>query len=300
MEPSPPKNTVLNEMKIFKNPQQMQEYALARRANGETIALVPTMGYLHRGHVSLMERARPTADLVIVSIFVNPLQFGPREDLDVYPRDFEGDCRTCEQAGVDVVFAPQMADIYPSEFQTEVSVSGVTRGLCGAHRPGHFNGVTTVVAKLFNLTLPHKAFFGEKDFQQLVTIKRMVEDLNFPIEIIGVPIVREADGLAMSSRNAYLSPSERKAALSLSRGLFRAREVFERGERQSSTLKQVVRNTIREHAGQDCQLEYLSICDPYSLEEIEQIKMQAVMALAARVGKTRLIDNILLSQGGSS
>ncbi len=299
MEPSPLKNTALNDMKIIKDPRQMQEYALARRVEGKIIALVPTMGYLHQGHVSLMEHARPAADLVIVSIFVNPLQFGPREDLDVYPRDFEGDCRTCEQAGVDVIFAPQMSDIYPPEFQTEVSVSEVTRGLCGAHRPGHFNGVTTVVAKLFNLALPHKAFFGEKDYQQLVTIKRMVEDLNFPIEIIGVPIVREDDGLAMSSRNAYLSPAEREAALSLSHGLFRARELFEQGEKRSPILQQAVREAIREHAGQSCQLEYLAICDPDSLEEIEQVEKQAVIALAARVGKTRLIDNTLLSRESS-
>jgi len=229
MAASPLKSTVFVKMKIFTDPQQMQQYLLAQRATGKTIALIPTMGYLHRGHVSLMEHARPTADIVIVSIFVNPLQFGPQEDLDVYPRDFEGDCQTCEQAGVDIIFSPRMSDIYPAGFQTEVSVAEITRGLCGAHRPGHFNGVTTVVAKLFNLTLPHKAFFGEKDYQQLATIRQMVSDLNFPIEIIGVPIVREADGLAMSSRNTYLSPSQRQAALSLSRGLFRARETFKQG-----------------------------------------------------------------------
>lgn len=272
----------------------MQQYLLAQRATGKTIALIPTMGYLHRGHVSLMEHARPTADIVIVSIFVNPLQFGPQEDLDVYPRDFEGDCQTCEQAGVDIIFSPRMSDIYPAGFQTEVSVAEITRGLCGAHRPGHFNGVTTVVAKLFNLTLPHKAFFGEKDYQQLATIRQMVSDLNFPIEIIGVPIVREADGLAMSSRNTYLSPSQRQAALSLSRGLFRARETFKQGERQSSILRQTVRDTIQADSGQSCQLEYLEVRNPETLVKIEQIEKGAVIALAARVGETRLIDNILL------
>jgi len=295
MAASPPKSTVSTKMKIFSDSEQMQKYVLAQRAAGKTIALVPTMGYLHRGHATLMEQARPTADMVIVSIFVNPLQFGPQEDLDIYPRNFEGDCRTCEQAGVDIIFSPRMSDIYPTGFQTTVSVAEITKGLCGAHRPGHFNGVTTIVAKLFNLTLPHKAFFGEKDYQQLAAIRRMVNDLNFPIEIIGVPIVREADGLAMSSRNTYLSPTQREAALSLSRGLFQAREAFKQGERQSSILQQTVRNTIQADSHHDCQLEYLAVCDPETLVEIEQIEKGAVIALAARVGKTRLIDNILLS-----
>ena len=294
MAASPLKSTVFIKMKIFTDPEQIQQHVLDQRAAGKTIALVPTMGYLHRGHASLMKQARPAADIVIVSIFVNPLQFGPREDLDIYPRDFEGDCQTCKQAGVDIIFSPRMSDIYPAGFQTEVSVAEITKGLCGAHRPGHFNGVTTVVAKLFNLTLPHKAFFGEKDYQQLVAIKRMVNDLNFPIEIIGVPIVREVNGLAMSSRNAYLSPSQRKAALSLSRGLFQAREIFKQGERQSPILKQTVINTIQTDSDQSCQLEYLAVCDPETLVEIEEIQKGAVIALAARVGKTRLIDNILL------
>ncbi len=294
MAASPLRSTAFVKMKIYTDPEQMQQYALAQRAAGKTIALIPTMGYLHRGHTALMAKARPTAEIVIVSIFVNPLQFGLEEDLDVYPRNLEGDCRTCEQAGVDIIFSPQSSDIYSAGFQTEVSVAEITKGLCGAHRPGHFNGVTTVVAKLFNLTLPHKAFFGEKDYQQLAAIRQMVDDLNFPIEIIGVPIVREVDGLAMSSRNVYLSPSQRKAALSLSHGLFRAREAFNRGERQSSILQQTVRNTIQEDTGNVCQLEYLAVCDPETLEEIEQIEKGAVIALAARVGKTRLIDNILL------
>lgn len=294
MAASPLKSTVSAKMKIFTDPGQMQEYTLAQRAAGKTIALVPTMGYLHRGHAALMKQARSSADMVIVSIFVNPLQFGPQEDLDIYPRDFEGDCQTCAQAGVDIIFSPRMADIYPAGFQTTVAVAEITKGLCGAHRPGHFNGVTTVVAKLFNLTLPHKAFFGEKDYQQLVTIRQMVKDLNFPIEIIGVPIVREADGLAMSSRNTYLSPSQRKAALSLSRGLFQAREAFNRGERQSSILRQTIKNTIQADSGDACQLEYLEVCDPETLAKIERVEKEAVIALAARVGKTRLIDNILL------
>ncbi len=294
MATSPLKNTVSTKMKIFTDPKQIQQYVLVQRAAGKTIALIPTMGYLHRGHTTLMEQARPTAQIVIVSIFVNPLQFGPREDLDTYPRDFESDCRTCKQAGVDIIFSPRMSDIYPAGFQTTVSVAEITRGLCGAHRPGHFNGVTTVVAKLFNLTLPHKAFFGEKDYQQLAAIRQMVNDLNFPIEIVGVPIVREADGLAMSSRNAYLSPSQREAALSLSHSLFRARETFKQGERQSSILQQTVRDTIQADSDHNCQLEYLAVCDPETLVEIEQIEKGAVIALAARVGKTRLIDNILL------
>ena len=294
MAASPLKSTVSTKMKIFSEPERIQEYVLTHRAAGKTIALVPTMGYLHRGHTALMEQARSSADMVIVSIFVNPLQFGPQEDLDIYPRDFEGDCRTCEQAGVDIIFSPRMSAIYPAGFQTTVAVAEITKDLCGAHRPGHFNGVTTVVAKLFNLTLPHKAFFGEKDYQQLATIRQMVKDLNFPIEIIGVPIVREADGLAMSSRNTYLSPSQREAALSLSRGLFQAREAFNQGERQSSILRQTVKNTIQADSGDTCQLEYLEVCDPETLAKIERIEKEAVIALAARVGKTRLIDNILL------
>jgi len=294
MAASPLRSTVFIKMKIYTDPKQMQQYALTQRTAGKTIALIPTMGYLHRGHATLMEEARPTAEIVIVSIFVNPLQFGFQEDLDVYPRNLEGDCRTCEQAEVDIIFSPRSSDIYSAGFQTEVSVAEITKGLCGAHRPGHFNGVTTVVAKLFNLTLPHKAFFGEKDYQQLVAIRQMVDDLNFPIEIIGIPIVREVDGLAMSSRNIYLSPSQREAALSLSHGLFQAREAFNRGERQSSILRQTVRNTIQEDTDNTCQLEYLAVCDPETLEEIEQIEKGAVIALAARVGKTRLIDNILL------
>ncbi|MBN2332355.1 MAG: pantoate--beta-alanine ligase [Deltaproteobacteria bacterium] len=281
-------------MKIFEHPDQMQRYALAQRANGKTIAVVPTMGYLHQGHVSLMEKARAATDLVIATIFVNPMQFGPREDLATYPRNLEGDKKTCEQAGVDVIFTPPMEAMYPPAFQTSVAVSGVTTGLCGARRPGHFTGVTTVVAKLFNLTMPHKAFFGEKDYQQLVTIKRMVADLNFPIEIIGVPIVREADGLAMSSRNTYLSAAERHAALSLSQGLFRAQEAFQKGERHTATLKQIIEKTIDKTPGTLCQLEYLAICNPETLEELENTGDRALIALAAQVGTTRLIDNIIL------
>ncbi len=284
-------------MELIRNPREMQQFALRQRAAGKTIAVVPTMGYLHRGHVSLMAAARPEADLVIVTIFVNPLQFGPQEDLDVYPRDLEGDLATCRDAGVDVVFAPQMTDIYPDGFQTKVSVAEVTQGLCGAHRPGHFDGVTTVVAKLFNLTLPQRAYFGEKDYQQLVTIKRMVRDLNFPLEVIGVPIVREADGLALSSRNTYLSATERRTALALSRGLNQARKSFQAGEKRADELLAVVRRTIAREAGNSptLELEYLVLCDRETLAEKEAVGPEgAVIALAARIGKTRLIDNIII------
>jgi pantoate--beta-alanine ligase len=281
--------------KIIRDPTKMQQWALAERRAGRTLGLVPTMGYLHRGHLSLMDTLRPRVDRLVVSIFVNPIQFGAGEDLDRYPRDWDGDLAACRNAGVDVVFAPEPAAVYPEGFQTTVRVSRLTAGLCGAQRPGHFDGVTTVVAKLFHLTLPHRACFGEKDYQQLAVVRRMVADLAFPVEIVSAPTIREDDGLAMSSRNAYLSPVEREAATSLSRGLFAARKQFHDGERRAAVLAETVRQTIRDHAGAVCTLEYLTVCDAHTLEEIVTIDGDAVIALAAKIGTTRLIDNVILA-----
>ncbi|MFZ0887382.1 MAG: pantoate--beta-alanine ligase, partial [Candidatus Binataceae bacterium] len=213
-------------MQIVSSPRRMQRLSEAARLEGARVALVPTMGFLHEGHLSLMREGRRRATLLVASSFVNPIQFGPNEDLAGYPRDFDRDCELMRTVAVDVVFAPEAAAVYPADFQTRVEVTGLTQGLCGRSRPGHFRGVTTVVAKLFNIVKPHLALFGEKDFQQLCAIRRMVHDLHFDIEIVGMPIVREPDGLAMSSRNAYLSPAEREQALSLSRALGAACDRF--------------------------------------------------------------------------
>jgi pantoate--beta-alanine ligase len=270
----------------------MARYADAVRRLGETIALVPTMGYLHDGHLELMREGRRQASVLVASIFVNPTQFGPSEDFARYPRNFERDCAMLEAVPVDAVFAPEPADMYSPGSQTWVEVTEVTRGLCGAHRPGHFRGVTTVVAKLFNVVKPHTAVFGEKDFQQLRAIERMVQDLNFDLEIVPVPIVREKDGLAMSSRNAYLSPTEREDALALSLALRAAREKHRSGAccideivfAANRVLKRVERIAI----------EYVEAVDAETLTPASALDRPILIAIAARVGKTRLIDNTVL------
>jgi len=213
-------------MEVIQKPEEMQKRSLELRSQGKTIGFVPTMGYFHEGHLSLMRRARQECDVVVVSIYVNPLQFGPREDFNRYPRDLQRDLKMAEEVGVDIVFAPKDEDMYPEGYQTFVEVTELTRSLEGFYRPGHFRGVTTVVAKLFNIVLPHKAYFGEKDFQQLRVVQRMVRDLNFPVEIVPCPTVRETDGLAMSSRNTYLNTEERRAATVLYRALKAADELF--------------------------------------------------------------------------
>ena len=234
------------------------------------------------------------ADLLAISIFVNPTQFGVGEDFEKYPRDWERDKKMAEGVGVDVIFAPSALDMYPKGYQTYVNVEEVTKNLCGLSRPTHFRGMTTVVAKLFNIVKPHIALFGEKDFQQLVTIKQMVEDLNFDIEIMGVPTFREGDGLAMSSRNTYLNPEERKAALSLNRSLSKARDIFESGERAVERILSEVRKVI---SSEDLtEIDYVKLCEPQTLEDIEEIDESAVLALAVKVGGTRLIDNLLLER----
>ena len=280
-------------MEVIERAEKMQRASEAYRQAGRTIALVPTMGFFHEGHLELMRVAKKHSDILIISIFVNPKQFGPGEDLGQYPRDRDGDLMKARDVGVDVVFMPSSEDIYPEGFQTGVKVEKVTRGLCGLSRPGHFNGVTTVVAKLFNITKPHLAVFGKKDYQQLTAVSRMVTDLNMDVQILGVPTVREEDGLAMSSRNSYLSVEERKSALCLKKSLDLAVHIFRGGERSSKVIKYAIEDMIRSHLF--TQIDYISLCDPVTLEEIETLGEETLLALAVRVGKTRLIDNCVLT-----
>ncbi len=283
---------------LFTDPAAWQARCLADRDAGARIALVPTMGYLHEGHASLLREARRRADaggrrgLAVASIFVNPTQFGPAEDLSRYPRDLEGDLARCAAAGIDRVLAP--ADpraMFPADHETWVTVERASQGLCGASRPGHFRGVATVVAKLLNLTRPHVALFGEKDYQQLAVIRAMVRDLFLAVEIVGMPIVRDADGLALSSRNAYLSPDERARALSLSRSLFEARDAAARGDRDAEGLRRRARERL-EAAG--ARVDYVEVVEPRSLAPVDRAEPGSVMLVAAFVGKTRLIDNVTL------
>ncbi len=281
-------------MEIVSNPQDMQALAMQWRAQGLKIALAPTMGYFHQGHLSLMEYGRTSADKLVVSLFVNPAQFGPSEDLARYPRDLERDAALARQAGVDVLYTPGVEDMYPSGYQTYVEVGGLSKGLCGASRPGHFRGVATVVLKLFNQTMPHAAIFGEKDYQQLVVIRRMAQDLDLPINIVGRPIYREPDGLAMSSRNTYLSSEERNSALCLFRAIRAARELVASGARSRESILEAVRQIIRSTPLTN--IDYIALVHPETLEEVDAIPREARLALAVRVGKTRLIDNTLLSE----
>ena len=278
-------------MIVIESVAQMQEFARQRR--GE-IALVPTMGYLHEGHASLMMEAKKRARTVVVSIFVNPTQFGVNEDLDSYPRDFERDRKIAGEAGVDVIFAPKASDMYPAGYQSYLNVEELTTHLCGASRPGHFRGVTTVVAKLFNIVMPGIALFGKKDFQQLAVIRRMVQDFNFDVEIVGMPIVRESDGLALSSRNARLNPEQRRQALCLSRSIAAAREAFKGGERSVEVLKQKALAVIEAESA--AELDYLEFRDQDSLLPLEIADERTLLALAVRVGSVRLIDNSVLGE----
>jgi pantoate--beta-alanine ligase len=279
-------------MEIISDPRDMRTASLAWRQQGHKIAFVPTMGYFHEGHLSLMRYGREQADRLVVSLFVNPTQFGPTEDLARYPRDPERDAALAREVGVDVLYTPTAPDMYPEGYQTYVSVEGLSQGLCGASRPGHFRGVATVVLKLFNQTLPHLAVFGEKDYQQLAVIKRMVADLNVPVEVVGRPIVREADGLAMSSRNTYLTPEERGAALCLVQALTRARNLAADGETAAGKILAEVNEIIT--AAPHTRLDYAVLVDSHTLTEVDIIRGSARLAVAARVGSTRLIDNILI------
>jgi pantoate--beta-alanine ligase len=274
--------------------RQMQQWADAVRGAGRRIGLVPTMGYLHAGHLSLVGQAQRHCDVTVASIFVNPLQFGNNEDLDCYPRDVKRDARLLTEAETTVLFLPDARIMYPDGFQTTVKVDQVTRGLCGATRPTHFGGVTTIVLKLFHIVKPHVAVFGMKDFQQLVAIRRMVFDLNMDIDIVGAPIVRESDGLAMSSRNAYLSAAERQAARCLAEGLAAAAALVQRGETDGLRIVAAARRVITDEPL--ARLEYVVLADPETLEGVSTVCAPALLALAVYIGKTRLIDNCILSR----
>lgn len=279
-------------MKVVESVAEMQQLALQARGEGKSIALVPTMGYLHAGHASLMHEGRRRCDLLVASIFVNPTQFGVGEDFEKYPRDMVRDSAIASEAGVDILFAPRADDMYPDWFQTWVDVERLTLPLCGASRPGHFRGVTTVVCKLFNIVQPTVALFGKKDFQQLAVIRRMTSDLNMPVTVVGMPIVCEADGLAMSSRNSYLSPDERQAALCLNRALAMVRSAFRGGERNIAELRRLVVETIEEE--KTPVIDYADFRHGETLQEVEVADDQTLLALAVKIGKTRLIDNCLL------
>ncbi len=284
-------------MEWIELPEVMRARSREARARGLRVGFVPTMGYLHDGHLALIRRARELSDFVVVSIFVNPIQFGPSEDFDRYPRDPDRDRALCESEGVHVVFSPPASALYPSGFQTYVTVEHLSRPLCGASRPGHFRGVATVVAKLFHIVEPDVAVFGEKDYQQLQVIRRMVRDLDMPVEIVGVPTVREPDGLALSSRNAYLDADQRKQALALWKGIQHARELVGRGETRAEAIQRAVRG-ILEEAG--LRVDYVELRHPETLEPVDAVAPAALLALAAFVGKTRLIDNCVLETPGGS
>ena len=282
-------------MQTITDIKEMQARCLAARSAGQTIAFVPTMGYLHEGHMSLLHEGRKRGDLLVLSIYVNPTQFGQGEDLDRYPRDFERDETMARESDVDLIFYPDTASIYPDGYATYVTVEGpLTNTLEGACRPTHFRGVTTVVTKLFTIVMPHTALFGRKDFQQLAVIRRMAADLNLPVEIVGMPIIRESDGLAMSSRNVYLSASERQQSLSLIDSLNTAASVVRAGERAASTV--VAQTVDRLESEPDLEVDYVKICHAETLEEVGEIDQESVMLLAVKVGKTRLIDNRLLME----
>ena len=271
---------------------QMQQESKRLLQNGKTIAFVPTMGYLHQGHLALMREGRRHGDALVISIFVNPAQFGPAEDFQTYPRDMDRDLGLAKSAGVDVVFAPKAEAMYDKAYQTYVELEMLPRHLCGRSRPGHFRGVATVVTKLFNVIRPQVSVFGEKDYQQLAIIRRMVRDLNLDIEIIGVPTVREPDGLAMSSRNNYLSEDERRSALALFESLGQAQKRVAEGMKDANELIRAASELIesRPHT----RIDYVAICDPETLEGVDRVDKPALMALAVQVGKTRLIDNAIL------
>ena len=261
----------------------------AKRRLGRRIVLVPTMGYFHEGHLNLMKIGRDQGDYLAVSIYVNPMQFAPTEDFTTYPRDFERDKKLAEGVGVDWIFSPDHREMYPEGYQTHVEVEEVTHNLCGISRPHFFRGVTTVCTKLFHIVKPHVTIFGRKDFQQYVTIKKMVQDLNMDIEVIGMRTTREPDGLAMSSRNVYLNREERESALSLSRSLLLAKGLYEKGEREADVILKEVRGFIAGHPF--VKIDYAQICDAATMKDVSLIEGSAVLALAVWVGKTRLIDN---------
>ena len=278
-------------MEVVKETGRIRDVVERARTAGRVVGLVPTMGFFHEGHLELMKRARAECDLVVVTLFVNPTQFGPAEDYEAYPRDFERDRALAEGVGVDYLFAPEAEEMYPEGFQTSVSVERLSKVMCGAARTGHFDGVATVVAKLFNIITAHKAYFGQKDAQQLLIIRRMAKDLDFPVEVVAVPTVRERGGLAMSSRNRYLSPEERSAATDLYRSLEAAASLIESGEKRAEVVREEMEKVIS--AEPLVNLEYIAICDNIYLQPLSVLSGEVLVALAARVGKARLIDNMV-------
>jgi pantoate--beta-alanine ligase len=283
-------------MKIVTTPSEVRAFTQALARDGKRLALVPTMGFLHEGHLSLMREGARRADVVAVSIFVNPSQFGPTEDFSRYPRDPDGDARKCASAGVSLLYMPESSTVYPPGYQTWVTVEELSRGLCGDRRPGHFRGVATVVAKLLALFRPDVAIFGEKDYQQLQVIRRLCADLEFGVEIVGMPTVREPDGLAMSSRNAYLDAGERQRAQALSRGLFAARDAAAKGEGDAAVLVGLVRAQLEQAAIRE---DYVALCHAESLEPLAVLEpgVPGRLLVAAFVGRTRLIDNVAIARG---
>ncbi|MDU2491049.1 MAG: pantoate--beta-alanine ligase [Clostridium celatum] len=276
-------------MRVVEKVNDVRSLVKEWKAKGLKVGFVPTMGYLHEGHESLIRKASEENDRVVVSIFVNPIQFGPKEDLSTYPRDLDRDSKLCERLGADIIFHPENEEMYFKDFSTFVDMSGLTAGLCGKSRPNHFRGVCTVVTKLFNIVSPDRAYFGEKDAQQLAVIKRMVRDLNIDIEIIGCPIVREKDGLAKSSRNTYLSIEERKAATILNKSLMLSKEKIQLGERNSEVIIEIIKEII--NSEKLARVDYIEIVDSLSMERVERIEKSVLVAIAVFIGKTRLIDN---------
>lgn len=276
-------------MNIVHTVEEVRGQVKEWRTAGLSVGLVPTMGYLHEGHKSLIDRAVKENDRVVVSVFVNPMQFGPTEDLASYPRDLNRDAALCEAAGADLIFNPEPENMYSDDFSSFIDMNTLTKGLCGKSRPIHFRGVCTVVGKLFHIVQPDKAYFGQKDAQQLAVIRHMVKDLNFNLEIVGCPIIREADGLAKSSRNTYLNPEERQAALILSKSLERGRELIEAGERNAEIIKRAITDMIQTEPL--ARIDYVELVDWNTLESVEQITGPVLNAIAVYIGKTRLIDN---------
>ncbi|MFX0548138.1 pantoate--beta-alanine ligase [Hathewaya histolytica] len=279
-------------MKILKSITEVRKQINEWKSEGYSVGLVPTMGYLHDGHKSLIEKAHSQNNKVIVSIFVNPIQFGPNEDYDKYPRDIEKDSKLCESAGADIIFNPEVSEMYPEEILTSVKLKDLTNGLCGAKRPGHFDGVCTVVSKLFNIVNPTRAYFGEKDAQQLAVIKKMVKDLNFNIEVVSCPIVREVDGLAKSSRNTYLSQDERNSALVLNKSLLEAKKEIEKGETSANKIKDLILSIISNEPV--AKVDYVEVVNFNTMKDTEKILNETLIAIAVYIGKTRLIDNIII------
>ncbi|MBW1894445.1 MAG: pantoate--beta-alanine ligase [Deltaproteobacteria bacterium] len=279
-------------MEVIKASKEMQIKSEKIRQQGQTITFVPTMGFLHDGHLSLLREGRKLSDYLVLSIFINPTQFGPGEDLEAYPRDTEKDLDLAGKEGVDLVFMPDADKLYGRRFQTYVQLEKLPHHLCGVSRPMHFRGVATVVTKLFNIIKPHIAIFGQKDFQQLAVIRQTVSDLNFDIEIKGIPTVRENDGLAMSSRNAYLTPDQRSSAICLYKSLEKAATLVRKGEKNASVIIDKTIDFIRSYP--ETRIDYVSVCDPDTIESVDTVDMPVLMALAVFIGKTRLIDNMIL------